>query len=589
MNPSPTSQTFAPPKREPIRPTVDAEQPHSAATISNPRETVRSQRFDECLKALIGKIPLKRSFELQDLSRKTLRDMVKSSLKGSDLRESVLSGDFSDTDFRFARLEGTDLRAALLTGARFAQQYGRSPLRSAQLPAGPIHAEIHGPNFQEVDLRKFSRIVCNRPGGNFRDATLDNVDLSRCCLRKADLRRQDLRTTKLPTDMRGADLSEADLRGLDMSNIDLEGANLSGAKLQGTTLPPSLNRVNLRRTTTTRITNLNPDFSLSDLSDNDFRGRDLSGWILRGAKLSGCRLNDSERERLYTPELVKGPVKLPADLDGVDLSKNDLTEIDLSRSSLNGAKLAETTVNSSTQLPMSLQNIDFTGAQFIHFELSNHDYSDSDFEGASFIGCQPPQSIIETYEIIEKSDGLIRLGSRITAFPVEDRNKYSPANAAQPQPSQKVTITEGGACAAIHAIVQDSEAIYSFFLPRNGKPPHAHQIFMKRLDEDSVVLLWRDRETESTGAYVELGMLVRKDAMVEIPALRLVVSALPDTNFVNIVTDDISQIIFGYHETSGRGPTIHIERGPNKETYHTASANSLPGLDRARQVAVAEK
>ena len=411
------------------------------------------------------------------------------------------------------------------------------------------------------------------------------MDLSNCCLRKANLKNQDLRTTKLPLDLRGANLSNADLRGQYLSKTNLEGANLSGAKLKGAIIPFSLIRVNLRKTSTIWDNPINLDLSYSNLSENDLRGIDLSACALKGANLSCCRLNDSERERTYTPHFLRGSAKLPTLLDGANLSEIDLTGVNLAKSSLKGATLARTTIGTSTQLPIDLNNIDFSEADFKNFDLSKHDCSGAQFNGACFIGCQLPKSIIDSYEIIERSRDIIKLGSRIEPFCIKDREQHSRKHIEQAQPAEKVPITQEVACAAIHTIVQDTEAIYSFSLPRKGNPPHAHQIFMKRVDEDAVVLVWRDRETESSGAYVELGMIVAKGAMTEIPELRRVISAQLGLNFHQLISNDISDIIFGYHETSGRGPSIRISGGLNEGLYHTTSNILPPNLELARRIA----
>jgi hypothetical protein len=72
--------------------------------------------------------------------------------------------------------------------------------------------------------------------------------------------------------------------------------------------------------------------------------------------------------------------------------------------------------------------------------------------------------------------------------------------------------------------------------------------------------------------------------MKEINQRRRVVSALQETDFLRSITQDIADIIVGYRETSGRGPSIHTLNGEEKKIYHTAESNlpELPGLHRSR-------
>jgi uncharacterized protein YjbI with pentapeptide repeats len=134
-------------------------------------------------------------------------------------RRTVLAGDPP-----VLQLDGLDLRAAALAGARF----DLADLSGSDLTGSGLHAAgLRDANLLRVRLAHSDLGRADLAAARLREADLRGAGLARAALAGADLRAANLRGA----DLSGSDLTRADLREANLSEAKLEGAKLEGAML----------------------------------------------------------------------------------------------------------------------------------------------------------------------------------------------------------------------------------------------------------------------------------------------------------------------------------------------------------------------
>jgi uncharacterized protein YjbI with pentapeptide repeats len=172
----------------------------------------------------------------------TLADANHANFTGADLREAVV--------------EGTNLRGAVLTGARMGLLKGGHAtfdggrLIGADLSATDLrcasmnNCRAWGARFNASNAVGLSLVRSDVHGSDFRQASLGMADLTNAKGNGADFSNSNLQNATLQggyfegadfshSDLRGAWLHEADFHGADLSNANVDGADFKGANLEG--------------------------------------------------------------------------------------------------------------------------------------------------------------------------------------------------------------------------------------------------------------------------------------------------------------------------------------------------------------------
>ncbi|VAV82891.1 Pentapeptide repeat family protein [hydrothermal vent metagenome] len=165
-------------------------------------------------------------------------------------REEVIKKVFRGEDFIGVNLNGLDLSAGKLWGARFAQ--------ASLIKANFLSAELSASDFSESILHS----------AEFRRANLDRAKLSRAIFEEANLSMSSLL---------GANLTKGDFSGANFNGTFLKEADLSEAKLNWT------------------------DFTYSILVDVNLRNAELSSADLEGANLEGADISGANIYNIKTP------------------------------------------------------------------------------------------------------------------------------------------------------------------------------------------------------------------------------------------------------------------------------------------------
>jgi uncharacterized protein YjbI with pentapeptide repeats len=193
-------------------------------------------------------------------------------------------------DFRFAKLDRSDLHQADLTGA---------DLRGASLTG----ADLRGAWLQCADVTELL-LTEDRVSANC--TTASRADFTRARLEGAHLAGVDLRNAKL---------EEARLEGAELAYSLLTGANLSSARLEKADL-------------TGGVQAIGANFLLAGLQGADMTGAKLHGADFSSASLQGAVLNYAH---------LRGAILRDADLEAAALNNAHLEGADLT-----GAKVAAT-------------------------------------------------------------------------------------------------------------------------------------------------------------------------------------------------------------------------------------------------------
>jgi uncharacterized protein YjbI with pentapeptide repeats len=269
-------------------------------------------------------------------------------LEGAELRD----GHFYGSDFSDAHLEGADLTDAELAGADFARVSAQAArFQGTTMPLQLSSADLHGAILLRVKEVPPGLTELRLDGAMLVDLDLGEADLSRSSMPGAVL--NDVTLT-------GANLTGAVLRGARLHRCDLSGATLDGVDIRGllfseTTWPAGFDPIAAGATAEWEATASLRSGSLD--AAVDARGvslpegetielAQLDGTRLRGAWLEGVALAeallrgaDLRGARLKAATLVQASLA-DADLRGADLTEADLAKADLARADLRGAKLA---------------------------------------------------------------------------------------------------------------------------------------------------------------------------------------------------------------------------------------------------------
>ncbi|MFD9396553.1 pentapeptide repeat-containing protein [Streptomyces sp. NPDC060000] len=199
----------------------------------------------------------------------------RANLSDADLRAADLTGDLRESYFTDANLSHAWVQKADLTRAYFGwatldnilmtrtklvhADFTEANLRDADLSGGPDPNDLTGAVFFGTDIRDAVLDGAKMTGAIFVEADLSGADLIGANLHGARLSAADKRLedvlhaeTDADATLRNADLTEADLTDADLRGVDLSGADLTRADLRGA----KLNGVKLTGATTTGVRGL---------------------------------------------------------------------------------------------------------------------------------------------------------------------------------------------------------------------------------------------------------------------------------------------------------------------------------------------
>ena len=195
--------------------------------------------------------------------------------------------DFTNADFKGAKLDKVDFSKSILTGAKMQD------------------ASLVGANFQEANL----------DGVNFTKANLSGARLIQSSVIWAEFQSAQM----ILTDLAGANLTRSSF-----NNAKMEGANLKGTKIgaQGTE-----EATKFSATTLLAWQIVNESREGRNLIDQNLSGLNLSFSNLKRANLSNAKLNYTDMTE--------------ADLSGANLTKGQINGVNWSGAKLNGINLTD--------------------------------------------------------------------------------------------------------------------------------------------------------------------------------------------------------------------------------------------------------
>ena len=189
--------------------------------------------------------------------------------------------DFTNADFKGAKLDNVDFSKAILTGAK---------MQDASLVGANFHgANLDGVNFTKANLNNARLIKASVIWAEFNNAQMNLVDFA-----EADLTHSNFASAKMEgANLKGAKIgaqgtekatifSSTTLLAWQIVNEPKEGRNLADQNLSGLNLSfTSLKRANLS----------NSKLNYTDMTGTDLRGANLTGGQVNGANWSGAKLN----------------------------------------------------------------------------------------------------------------------------------------------------------------------------------------------------------------------------------------------------------------------------------------------------------
>ncbi|NUN63490.1 pentapeptide repeat-containing protein [Pseudanabaena biceps] len=221
--------------------------------------------------------------------------------------------DFTNADFRGAKLDNVDFSKSILTGAKMQE--------ASMVGANFSEANLDGVNFTKANLNKARLIKASVVWAEFSDAQMNLVDFA-----EADLSRSNFGTAKLDgSNLKGAKIGEqgtekaakfnsVTLLAWQIVNDPREGRNLSDQNLSGLNLSfTSLKRANLTNAKLNFADLTGTDLSGANLSSGQLDGANLSGAKLSGINLTGVKFDKNKLpktdEETTCPNSKKGPCK----------------------------------------------------------------------------------------------------------------------------------------------------------------------------------------------------------------------------------------------------------------------------------------
>ncbi|OIP72606.1 MAG: hypothetical protein AUK48_11035 [Oscillatoriales cyanobacterium CG2_30_44_21] len=191
--------------------------------------------------------------------------------------------DFTNADFRGAKLDNVDFTKAILSKAK---------MQDASIEGANFQdANLDGVNFAKAKLNQAKMVGASVIWSDFKDAQMRFVDLAganltRSNFRGANLNGASFKGTKIgaPATAEATKLPAIYFLAWQIVNQPLEGRNLSNKNLSYLNLSFSnLKRANLSGT----------KLNFTDLAEADLRGANLTGGQIDGANLNGAKLNGS--------------------------------------------------------------------------------------------------------------------------------------------------------------------------------------------------------------------------------------------------------------------------------------------------------
>ncbi|WP_271255211.1 pentapeptide repeat-containing protein [Pseudanabaena sp. Chao 1811] len=188
--------------------------------------------------------------------------------------------DFTNADFRGAKLDNVDFSKAILTGAK---------MQDASLVGANFQeANLDGVNFTKANLNRARLIKASVIWAEFNNAQMNLVDLAGADLTLSNFASAKMEGTNLKDAKIGAQgtdkatkFNSKTLLSWQIVNQPLEGRNLADQDLSGLNLSfTSLKRANLSNT----------KLNYTDLTSTDLRGANLTGSQVNGANWSGAKL-----------------------------------------------------------------------------------------------------------------------------------------------------------------------------------------------------------------------------------------------------------------------------------------------------------
>lgn len=188
--------------------------------------------------------------------------------------------DFTNADFRGAKLDNVDFSKAILTGAKMQD--------ASLVGANFTGAKLDGVNFTNANLNRARLIQASIVWAEFNKAQMNLVDLEGADLTLSNFANAKMEGTNLLKSKIGAQgtnkatkFSPTLLLAWQIVNEPREGRNLAEQDLSGLNLSFSnLKRANLS----------NSKLNYTDLTGTDLRGANLTGSQVNGANLSAAKL-----------------------------------------------------------------------------------------------------------------------------------------------------------------------------------------------------------------------------------------------------------------------------------------------------------
>ncbi len=221
--------------------------------------------------------------------------------------------DFTNADFKGAKLDNVDFSKAILTGAK---------MQDASLVGANFQgANLDGVNFAKANLNRARLIQASVIWAEFGSAQMNLVDLAGADLTRsnfvgAKMEGANLKDSKIGVQgtEKATRFSATTLLAWQIVNEPREGRNLADQDLSGLNLSfTSLKRANLTNVKLNYTDMTNTDLSGANLSGGQINGTNLSGAKLNGTNLTGVQFDKSKLpktdEETICPNGKKGPCK----------------------------------------------------------------------------------------------------------------------------------------------------------------------------------------------------------------------------------------------------------------------------------------
>lgn len=221
--------------------------------------------------------------------------------------------DFTNADFKGAKLDNVDFSKAILTGAK---------MQDASLVGANFQgANLDGVNFSNANLSRARLIQSSIIWAEFNKAQMSLVDLAESDLTRSNFVGARMEGANFKGSKIGAQgtekatrFSATNLLAWQIVNQPREGRNLANQDLSGLNLSlTSLKRANLTNVRLNFTDMTNTDLSGANLTGSQINGTNWSGAKLNGINLTGVSFNKNKLpktdEQTICPNGAKGPCK----------------------------------------------------------------------------------------------------------------------------------------------------------------------------------------------------------------------------------------------------------------------------------------